>query len=47
MLSQMQTSRFLEGENKSGRVICADFYLSSGIVCKLEARTLAACPSRI
>ena len=26
--------RFLEGENKSGRVICADFHLSSGIVRK-------------
>lgn len=25
---------FLEGENKSGRAICADFHLSSGIVRK-------------
>lgn len=40
MLSQMQTSRFLEGENKSGRVICADFYLSSGIVCKWKQELL-------
>lgn len=40
MLSQMQTSRFLEGENKSGCVICADFYLSSGIVCKWKQELL-------
>ena len=32
--------RFLEGENKSGRVICADFYLSSGIVCKWKQELL-------
>lgn len=32
--------RFLEGENKSGRVICADFHLSSGIVRKWKQELL-------
>ena len=40
MLSQMQTSRFLESENKSGRAICADFYLSAGIVRKWKQELL-------
>lgn len=40
MLSQMQTSRFLEGENKSGCAICADFYLSAGIVRKWKQELL-------
>lgn len=40
MLSQMQSSRFLEGENKSGRAICADFYLSAGIVRKWKQELL-------
>lgn len=32
--------RFLEGENKSGRAICADFHLSSGIVRKWKQELL-------
>lgn len=32
--------RFLEGENKSGRAICTDFHLSSGIVCKWKQELL-------
>lgn len=32
--------RFLEGENKSGRAICADFYQSSGIVRKWKQELL-------